>query len=152
MMRSTRRAWALGSALTLAAAVGFAQGDNPGRALIGRLMAPCCWTESLASHDSPTAHALRAEINTRAAQGEPLEAIERDVVARYGARVRAAPPGSAGLATATLALVAVVGIGLAVQARRWARARRAVSTTPVPSADAGLDARVQAELDALETA
>jgi len=157
MTRFSRRAWCVTAALVFVDRAVLAQDDNPGRVLIGRLMAPCCWTESLASHDSPTAQTLRDEIHQRALRGESLDAIERDVVARYGERVRAAPPGSAGLATATGIGVAALGVVLAVRARRWVGGRsgaasEAASEASTARADPGLDARIQAELDALDPA
>jgi cytochrome c-type biogenesis protein CcmH/NrfF len=61
-----------------------------------RLMAPCCWRETLDTHESPTASDLRREIRTRVANGEPLSAIEADLLRRHGPGLRATLPENLG--------------------------------------------------------
>ena len=61
-----------------------------------RLLAPCCWRETLATHESPTANKLRREIRTRIAEGESASAIETDLVRRHGPGLRAALPDNLG--------------------------------------------------------
>ena len=56
----------------------------------------CCWRETLDVHTSPLTTQLRAEIRTRMAAGEGAEQIERDLIARYGPRLRANLPESLG--------------------------------------------------------
>jgi cytochrome c-type biogenesis protein CcmH len=94
-----------------------------------RLLAPCCWRETLATHDSPLARELRAEVRSRLARGDAPEAIRASLVERYGARIRAVPEG---LSLGGLGLgffgVAVLG-GAALLARRVPR--RAVAPAPV---------------------
>ena len=53
--------------------------------LEGRLLAPCCWAQTLDIHGS------EREIRTRLKARESPEAIERNLVARYGERIRAVP-------------------------------------------------------------
>jgi cytochrome c-type biogenesis protein CcmH len=59
--------------------------------LEGRLLAPCCWTQTLDIHGSEIANTLRREIRTRLKAGESPEAIERSLISRYGERIRAVP-------------------------------------------------------------
>ncbi len=61
--------------------------------LEGRLLAPCCWTQTLDIHGSEIANALRKEIRARLKAGESSDAIEASLVARYGERIRAVPDG-----------------------------------------------------------
>jgi cytochrome c-type biogenesis protein CcmH/NrfF len=61
-----------------------------------RLMAPCCWRETLDTHVSPIAEGLRREIRTRIAKGEPPFAIEADLIRRYGSGLRATLPENLG--------------------------------------------------------
>lgn len=61
--------------------------------LEGRLLAPCCWAQTLDIHGSEIANALRREIRTRLKAGEPADSIEASLVARYGERIRAVPDG-----------------------------------------------------------
>lgn len=63
------------------------------RAVEGRLIAPCCWVQTLDVHESPLATELREEIEARLRHGEPSEAIEDDLAARYGEKIRAVPRG-----------------------------------------------------------
>ena len=58
-----------------------------------RLLAPCCWTQTLDVHDSELASALRKEIRLRLERGEVAAAIEGDFARRFGERVRAVPKG-----------------------------------------------------------
>lgn len=64
------------------------------RVLEGRLMAPCCWIQTLDVHESPLARELRSEVHARLGAGESTVAIEADLVERYGERIRAVPVGT----------------------------------------------------------
>jgi len=57
-----------------------------------QIMSPFCPGLTLAACPSPAAEHLRTEIKTRMAAGESSDAIERDLITRYGERVRAMPP------------------------------------------------------------
>jgi len=59
--------------------------------LEGRLLAPCCWAQTLDIHGSEIANSLRREIRARLKAGESGDAIEASIVARYGERIRAVP-------------------------------------------------------------
>jgi cytochrome c-type biogenesis protein CcmH len=59
--------------------------------LEGRLLAPCCWAQTLDIHGSEIANELRREIRTRLKAGESPEAVEQNLVSRYGERIRAVP-------------------------------------------------------------
>jgi cytochrome c-type biogenesis protein CcmH len=103
--------------------------------LQGRLMAPCCYVQTLDVHESELATSLRHEIRARLAGGEPAAAIEQDFVARYGERVRALPEGrdprkGLGSFAAIAGAVAALGLGLAL--RKWRRA--ADEARPAPGA------------------
>ena len=78
-----------------AVAVGQPTDDPPrssgARALMGRLVAPCCWRQTVDTHDSDLAAGLRREIYVRLNEGEGAQAIEDDFVRRYGSRVLALP-------------------------------------------------------------
>lgn len=126
-----------------------------GSALEARLMAPCCWTQTLDVHDSPDARALRAEIEARLARGESTAEVEANLVARYGERIRAIPhagyldPIGLGVAIA----LCLSALGLVLVARRWVRP--APDATPAhasPEAPDALDAQLEAELAELPDA
>lgn len=84
--------------LSLCAGRAHAQAPAPRRntqasELEQRLLAPCCWTQTLDIHDSELVSSLRKEIRSRLGRGEAPAAIEDDFVRRFGERVRAVPKG-----------------------------------------------------------
>jgi cytochrome c-type biogenesis protein CcmH len=71
------------------------QGNVPGASAIeGRLMAPCCWTQTIDIHDSEISLSMRHEIRRRLRNGESADAIEASFVERYGAKIMAVQPNS----------------------------------------------------------
>ncbi|MBK8170813.1 MAG: cytochrome c-type biogenesis protein CcmH [Sandaracinaceae bacterium] len=93
-----------------------------------RLLAPCCWVQTLDVHESAEASSLRAEIRTRLARGESAAAIEDDFADRFGERIRAVPKGR----EPRNAVPEIVGIAMLVSAlgifllaRVWTRRTRA---------------------------
>lgn len=128
----------------------------PGAArLEGRLLSPCCWNENGAQtldvHRSPIANELRREIRSRLKAGETPDAIEADMVQRYGTKILAVPRDNP-LPRVGPFLIAGLLLGLVVAGRtvsRW-RHRGAVSPAPAPAPAAGSpdewDRRLDAEL------
>jgi cytochrome c-type biogenesis protein CcmH len=115
-------------ALVLALMVSACRGDRDDLAthehdLEERLLAPCCWQQTLADHESPVATALRAEIHERLARREPAASIEGDLVRRYGTKIRALSEGGdprwlIGVIAVGASLLALVAIGSFVRRRR----------------------------------
>jgi cytochrome c-type biogenesis protein CcmH len=101
----------------------FVQGE---KTLEGRLLAPCCWMQTLDIHESEVAHSLRLEIRRRLQSGESAGAIEADIVQRYGDKIRAVPKGGSltSMGVWLSILVAVSGLGVGYLALRWARKGR----------------------------
>lgn len=120
------------------------------RALQGRLLAPCCWVQTLDVHESELATTLRAEIDQRLARGETGEVIEDDLAARYGERVRAVPRGKdprmvVPLAVGLAMLATLLGLGFALW--RWTRASREVPcATQLSTEKDAYDERLDEEL------
>lgn len=118
-------------------------------ALEERLLAPCCWRQPLADHDSPIAGELRAEIATRLAAGELPAAIEAGLVARYSERIRALPPDGVPrwiIGALLVAALAATSIGIVYYLRAVRRRRettnRACSRERTPG-----DERYEEQLD-----
>src|SRR5689334_14788388 len=63
-------------------------------ALEGRIMAPCCWTQTIDIHGSEISTELRQEIRRRLRAGETTDAIQASLVERYGPRILAVPADS----------------------------------------------------------
>lgn len=125
------------------------------RAIEGRLLAPCCWTQTLDVHESPLADELRGEIRARLRRGESSASIESDMVVRYGERVRAVPKNRDTRSTVPvfvgLGMLASV-VGLVFVVRRWTR-RHVDPPRPAPPAPrSAYDARIDEELGQLDEA
>ncbi|MFW6049971.1 MAG: cytochrome c-type biogenesis protein [Myxococcota bacterium] len=118
-------------------------------ALAGRLLAPCCWKQTIDVHTSDEARQLRREIRTRLARGERAEAIEADIVERYGERILAVPEESplSAVAAALLGLVGVAGIAVLLLGLRWRRRSRDGGGDEVGEEPPDTAARPRDELD-----
>ena len=92
--------------------------------LEGRIMAPCCWTQTIDIHGSEPAYELRREIRRRLKAGETSDAIEASLVQRYGPKILAVPDSSPLGNVATILAIAFGGAGVAgfFMLRRWSRA------------------------------
>jgi len=173
--RSRRFGWLLVGALALSPALALAEGDHAEHAhgknqtgedfgtyvegasrLEGRIMAPCCWMQTIDIHGSPISDELRAEIRRRLKAGETPDAIEASFVQRYGPKILAVPNSSLVGGVATALAVAFGGAGVAgyFMLKRWSRAgdkaradakADAKTTSAEPKRDA-LDERLDREL------
>lgn len=126
------------------------------------IVAPCCWRETLATHDSGPARELRAQVGARIERGERPEAILADLELTYGHRIRAAPDGWSWTAFGAWLLVVPLLGGLALLVRLARRTgagaddldRGAARATDPPPADLDLERaladRLDDELDALD--
>ena len=119
-----------------------ASDDHGAHELESRLVAPCCWVQTLDIHESELATALRAEIAQRLQRGEAASAIEDDLAARYGERIRAVPRGQDPRRLIPAVIGAAMGatlLGVLVALRRWMRRERAavapLTPVDVPGAD-----------------
>ncbi len=124
------------------------------RELFGRLVAPCCWNQTLDIHGGAAPDRLRAEIRSRLHAGESSEAIEADFVKRYGPQVRAesSSRGLAWTSVAVLALAMIAALFLIATIRRWLRSGRAAAgpAVAVKEQPDAWDARIDDELRALD--
>jgi len=131
--------------------------EDLARAVSSRLIAPCCYQQTLDVHESELATALRAEIASRLRAGESPAQIEDGLVERYGERVRAVPRDhdTRPHVLVLVALAMLVAAGLLGRAmRRWSlRERPVLVAAPETSHDRDAwDERLDAELRALDEA
>jgi cytochrome c-type biogenesis protein CcmH len=129
--------------------------------LESRLLAPCCWTQTLDVHESEIAHSLRAEIRSRLAAGQSPDSIEADLISRYGERIRAFPKGTSltRMGMWVSLCVAAAGLGVALAIGRWVRRGRREAArasgpdssnhAPIPGRIDSWDERLDAEIDDL---
>jgi cytochrome c-type biogenesis protein CcmH len=105
------------------------------RRVEARLLAPCCWLQTLEAHESPLASALRAEVRQRLGAGESAASVEDALVARFGARIRAVPRGFS-IDRMGAVMFGVVGLGGLLWLAGWRRRvgrRRPPATTLAPA-------------------
>ena len=126
-----------------------------------RLLAPCCWNQTLDMHESDLASSLRREVRARLHAGELASTIEDDMIARYGERIRAVDKGHdpGGAMPFVVGLGALsIGALLVVMLRRWRRSAassrsrddvRETGSKGVQPPDDPYEARLDDELRAL---
>lgn len=124
-----------------------AQGD-PARELERRILAPCCYRQSLEDHESPIATAIREEIAHRIALGEAPAYIEEALVRRYGEDVRAAPPAR-WVAVLCVAAAAAAGMMLVLQIARR-RSTQVSRSSPASDGDDPYADQLDDELAAVD--
>ena len=92
--------------------------------LEGRIIAPCCWNQTIDIHGSEPSYQLRREIRRRLKAGESADAIEASFVQRYGSKILAVPDTSPLGSLATLLAIGFGGAGVAAyfMLKRWSRA------------------------------
>lgn len=122
--------------------------------LEGRILAPCCWNQTIDIHGSEVAYELRREIRDRLRKGESADAIEASFVKRYGSKILAVPEESPlrGVALLLATLFAGGGVGAVLLLRRWQRrtADKPRPGAPAPSRDAKSSQEAKSANDALD--
>ncbi len=119
--------------------------------LEGRILAPCCWTQTIDIHGSEPSYELRREIRKRLKAGEAADTIEASFVQRYGQRILAVPDSSplGGLATGLAIGFGGAGVAGYLMLKRWSRAGKA-SAAAREKKRAGASAVSAAKDDALD--
>lgn len=127
------------------------------RSIESQLIAPCCFRQTIAEHQSPLAESIRAEVRQMVAAGAGEQEVVSHFVDTYGEAILAAPRAGGVNLLAYIVPGLVFAAGLAIvllRLRRWRREtvpRASAATGPEPSAgspDADLRARFEAELAA----
>lgn len=113
-MQRIRTIILLVAGLLLAAAL-WGQASSRIRALQEKLIAPCCWSESVAMHRSEVAAEMRAEIARMVNEGRSDREILDFYKAKYGTRILMEPEGGLRVWAYTIPIVvSVLGLGLVV--------------------------------------
>jgi cytochrome c-type biogenesis protein CcmH len=105
---------------------GFSARGASAKALEATLLAPCCFNGTIDTHESEIARSLRTEIETRIHDGETSDAIQADMVERYGRAIVANPHFNA-LAVASevmIALMIVAAAALFLRVKVWTKNAR----------------------------
>jgi cytochrome c-type biogenesis protein CcmH len=99
-----------------------------------RLLAPCCWAESVAFHNSPVAQRMRAEIEKLVAEGRTEPEIVDYYVERYGERILREPRGRKWLWLTLGPIVAALGGCAWLFVFMGGSRKAAASAIPAPAA------------------
>jgi cytochrome c-type biogenesis protein CcmH len=107
--------------------------------LEGRIIAPCCWNQTIDIHGSEPSYALRREIRTRLKAGESSDAIEQSLIQRYGQKILAVQDKSPVVSVANTLGLAFLGAGLGAyfMLKRWSRAGADAAKKRASGKDAG---------------
>jgi cytochrome c-type biogenesis protein CcmH len=118
-----------------------------------RLMAPCCYTQTIREHQSEVAEQMREEVTQMVSDGKSEKEIIAYYKTKYGETILVTPDGAAGkIIVAVPAAVLVLGLFLVGMVLRPAIYPRAVATAATLSpAVAAVDAqrveRIRRELE-----
>lgn len=87
------------------------------------LLAPCCWSETVAVHRSPVALEIKSEIASFVRQGKTDREILDYYKAKYGVRILTEPEGAARVLVNVVPWVAAAlgALGVALAIRRMTR-------------------------------
>jgi cytochrome c-type biogenesis protein CcmH len=103
--------------------------DSSGRAALSKqiehkLMAPCCWSESVAKHISPASTEMKKQIAAMVDEGKTEREIIEHFKRQYGARILVEPEGLTGrvLTVVPLAMLALGATFTVLIIRKWRRA------------------------------
>jgi cytochrome c-type biogenesis protein CcmH len=107
-----------------------ANAQDPSRRIEERFLAPCCWRENLAVHQSPAAEAMRNEIRQLVKSGKTEAEIVDFYVARYGERILREPRGGLSLWLTLVPVLAVLTGALVVASYILHSRRKLPKITP----------------------
>ncbi len=126
----------------------------------GKLIAPCCNTQTVEVHESEAAELIKSQIRMMVAQGKSEDEIIDTFVTQYGETILAAPRASgfnlvAYVLPVVIALIAAAAIAYTVF--RWRRRPAEAEAVPVPvessdpQGDDALRSRLEQELKDFDT-
>lgn len=102
----------------------------------GKLISPCCWTQTVALHESQKAEEIKMQVRLQISQGKGESEIIDGFVSQYGEQILASPRASGFNWLAYLIPFAVLAVGLggiAVLVGRWRGGHAQVAPVPVSS-------------------
>ena len=119
----------------------------------GRIMAPCCYTQTIRDHESQVAEEMREEVTTMVASGKSEQEIITYYRTKYGETILVVPDGiSGGLLTFTPVMIFLTSAGLLIFFVRRSihgRSETIQQLIPVPpnAEELAIQAKIRTELD-----
>jgi len=99
----------------IAAAPTTSQQGKKIKEIEGRIMAPCCYTQTIRDHESQVAEEMREEVVAMVLSGKSEQEIVNYYRTKYGETILVVPDGmSGGLLTFTPVMIFMVSAGLVV--------------------------------------
>ncbi len=125
------------------------------------LIAPCCWRQPIADHQSEIAGEMKSELRKMLAEGKQRQEILEFYVDRYGARILSIPPQQGFNRMSFLMPVFFVLAGFVVVGavlKKLSATHHTAATAPAgtgsntasPSVDEEMSRRIQKELDEMD--
>ena len=128
-----------------------AEQEARARAIDDQLIAPCCFSQTVANHNSAIAESIKAEVRQMLAAGSTERDIIDFYVGKYGERILATPRASGFNLLAYVMPAFALGsglVGVVIVLRRWRRPRSSPPAGAAPSALSNDEARrFQARLE-----
>jgi cytochrome c-type biogenesis protein CcmH len=122
--------------------------------IAGKLIAPCCWKQTVDVHPSSASDKIKAEIEKALLEGQTEEQIIDRFVAEYGERIRAIPkPEGINLFLWILpaAVLLVGGLIIALYLRYVTRHKNDIKAVPQTPMNESELKRVEKELKELDS-
>jgi cytochrome c-type biogenesis protein CcmH len=101
-----------------------------------KLIAPCCWRQSVDSHSSPAADQVRTEVARMIQAGKPDRAILDFFITKYGHRILGEPEGMTWVVLTIVPLLVLAGGGTLLGA--FLLRPRGTPAVPLPQGTAAM--------------
>lgn|GEM_PF-1186341 len=125
--------------------------------LEGKLIAPCCWTQTVSVHESQAAESVKMQLRSLAASGKNEDEIVDYMVGQYGEKILAAPRASGFNALAYILPVLAIlagAAGLTFAASKWSGGRKPTAEVPTSTREdqrtSDLNKRMEEELSSFD--
>jgi cytochrome c-type biogenesis protein CcmH len=126
------------------------------------LIAPCCWRQPIADHQSEVAGEMKTDIRKMLNEGKNRREILDFYIDRYGARILSIPPQQGFNRMSFLMPIFFTLAGLLVVSlvlKKWSTMNKTVVAAPAgtgaqtaaPALDNEMSRRIQKELDEMDT-
>lgn len=114
-----------------------------------QLIAPCCYRQVLADHDSPEAERMKREITSLLQEGKTEQEIIDYYIGKYGSRILSAPPltGFNSMSLLLPIILLIIGLGIIILLlRKWSKKTPLSIQKQQVVLNSSFDERIESEL------